>query len=1018
MHGRQPKRRVSAMAAVNRMKAPASLGSSGGLEDFEEDVEALIRENQLQRRSVAAAAERERELNIYRSDSAPPTVEGARNAIDSLFGGRPGVGGLNGYDFGAGLSVEEMTLHPEYLSYYYSTEHLNPRLPPPALSKEDWRVAQRFQVGASTFARIDDRRKEVAGVGIGDGGSSLLFSLQPGLPMRDVDGELAERRTGSQRNSLRQAPAEWAEQGRDSLVEVLGVGSVRRRKSFADALQEELGQSISVSSHMSRLASRNDFVNVEGPAGVTDIPRAQFQDSLKTVDYLKSKASSASLIRVQSFGSSASRSFASAMGSSLVRSATPDPQPSGRSSSPCLPTLGGREDFPSNGSSTCMAAHKDITTAFSGLNLSNSGLSNDDNNIRGASPQDFAKKADNLFSASNGHNNRLQQDVIKTEIDASNISSFPVSSKNIGIPERNMSKLTFGTQIDLSKHVTLGNGYPKIPSGSMMSNGFGNPENPRITGIDFSGSQASNSPLSQGLPTSVNHQIDAGGMIGQYLNITGIQAPLIEPLLAQHLQRNHSLPHGAFGLGGNLVTSSMDMSAYQKAYFKALLAQQKLQYELPFLGNSGAFFNNEYYTTLASSLGLQYPINSVSSSILPSLGSISPLRQEDNLSQRPMMKSSARVSVGSWNSEYGVMEEDFALSLLDELKSNKSRSFELLDIVGHVVEFSADQYGSRFIQQKLETASIEEKNKIFPEIFPHSRALITDVFGNYVIQKACSSPFLEHGSEIQKKQLSGQLIGHVLPLSLQMYGCRVIQKALEVVDVEQQTKIVLELDGSIMKCVRDQNGNHVIQKCIECVPQERIQFIISAFYGQVVPLSTHPYGCRVIQRVLEHCDDAKTQGIMMEEILQAICSLAQDQYGNYVVQHILQHGKQHERSAIICKLAGQIVKMSQQKFASNVIEKCLTYGSPEERQLLINEMLGSTDENEPLQAMMKDQFGNYVVQKALETCDDKNRELILSRIKAHVNSLKRYTYGKHIAARVEKVIVAGERRIGMSSFTP
>jgi len=41
--------------------------------------------------------------------------------------------------------------------------------------------------------------------------------------------------------------------------------------------------------------------------------------------------------------------------------------------------------------------------------------------------------------------------------------------------------------------------------------------------------------------------------------------------------------------------------------------------------------------------------------------------------------------------------------------------------------------------------------------------------------------------------------------------------------------------------------------------------------------------------------------------------------------------------------------MSQQKFASNVVEKCLTYGTPAERQLLIDEMLGSTDENEPLQ---------------------------------------------------------------------
>lgn len=39
-----------------------------------------------------------------------------------------------------------------------------------------------------------------------------------------------------------------------------------------------------------------------------------------------------------------------------------------------------------------------------------------------------------------------------------------------------------------------------------------------------------------------------------------------------------------------------------------------------------------------------------------------------------------------------------------------------------------------------------------------------------------------------------------------------------------------------------------------------------------------------IQRVLEHCADPKTQQIVMDEILQSVCMLAQDQYGNYVVQ--------------------------------------------------------------------------------------------------------------------------------------
>ena len=64
---------------------------------------------------------------------------------------------------------------------------------------------------------------------------------------------------------------------------------------------------------------------------------------------------------------------------------------------------------------------------------------------------------------------------------------------------------------------------------------------------------------------------------------------------------------------------------------------------------------------------------------------------------------------------------------------------------------------------------------------------------------------------------------------------------------------------------------------------------------------------------------------------------------------MLEHGKPHERSAIIKELAGKIVQMSQQKFASNVIEKCLSFGTAAERQALVTEMLGATDENEPLQ---------------------------------------------------------------------
>lgn len=337
-------------------------------------------------------------------------------------------------------------------------------------------------------------------------------------------------------------------------------------------------------------------------------------------------------------------------------------------------------------------------------------------------------------------------------------------------------------------------------------------------------------------------------------------------------------------------------------------------------------------------------------------------------------------------------------SFLEELKSGKGRRFELSDIVGHVVEFSVDQHGSRFIQQKLENCSIEDKASVFQEVLPHASKLMTDVFGNYVIQK-----FFEYGTPDQRRDLAKALAGEILPLSLQMYGCRVIQKALDVIEVDQKIELVRELDGHVMRCVRDQNGNHVIQKCIECVPSERIGFIISAFRGQVASLSMHPYGCRVIQRVLEHCTDELQSQFIVDEILDSVCTLAQDQYGNYVTQHVLERGKPQERSQIIKNLSGQVIKMSQHKFASNVVEKCLDYGDAASRELLISEVIGQNEGNDNLLVMMKDQYANYVVQKILEKCTENQRDLLLGRIRVHLNALKKYTYGKHIVARFEQL---------------
>lgn len=226
------------------------------------------------------------------------------------------------------------------------------------------------------------------------------------------------------------------------------------------------------------------------------------------------------------------------------------------------------------------------------------------------------------------------------------------------------------------------------------------------------------------------------------------------------------------------------------------------------------------------------------------------------------------------------------------------------DLAGYIVEFSGDQLGSRHIQTKLDTASLEEKAMVFNEILPNMLQLSTDVFANcepllYSSPSSAlsfhvliwfvysSSPsladviqkFFEQGSQVQKTAMAKVLEGHVLQLSLQMYGCRVVQKALEYVLVDQQVRLVKELDGHVLKCARDAQSNHVIQRALERVPPEHLVFITDACLGEVRDLATHPYGCRVLQRIFENCPPKQTRALL-DELHRHVQDLVEDQFGN------------------------------------------------------------------------------------------------------------------------------------------
>jgi len=336
-------------------------------------------------------------------------------------------------------------------------------------------------------------------------------------------------------------------------------------------------------------------------------------------------------------------------------------------------------------------------------------------------------------------------------------------------------------------------------------------------------------------------------------------------------------------------------------------------------------------------------------------------------------------------------------------ESKQNKRWELPDIYGYVVEFAGDQHGSRFIQQKLETANSEVKERIFTALQGEALQLMQDVFGNYVIQK-----FFEHGDQTQKKILVGKMRGHVLALANQMYACRVVQKALEHALTDQQIDMVKELEKDVIRTVKDQNGNHVIQKIIDRVPMEHIQNIVEAFRGNVGTLSIHTYGCRVIQRLLEKVPEPRRRFILAELHAEGP-KLITDSYGNYVIQHVIEHGLPEDRARIVGLIKAQFLNYSRHKFASNVVEQCLICGDDEQRRELVTTVTAKNERAEnTILTLLRDGYGNYVIQKLLETLGREDYEMFLVELKPELDKARKMITGKQIVS-VEKKMYRYDR---------
>eukprot|EP01018_Ginkgo_biloba_P029942 Gb_39566 [translate_table: standard] len=723
------------MATENPMRMTAG-------DSVEQELGMLLRAHNSRLESLV----KRREMIPHRSGSAPPSVQGSLAAMGDIFPWPPssqeiaqrGLGDANLDRF---ESEEQLRSDPSYLAYYHSHVSLNPRLPPPITSCENQRLVHHLGGG------LTDKRKLTSFDGTR---SKSLFSSQPVLPThKEEDQESTEDDKSPISNTLiRQASSNWPERGADWFDGLSAAAFGTRPKSLVDLIQEDFPRTPSPVYNQSRSSSH--AANEEGdtnPSLDVQHSRDSVSSSVTAVELNSSGLGthstlsiSASVTRIPSpdltpghTGSSdgiTDLSGEPSIGNSETRSNILSAAASTSDASEITSALQGfaisdvdyvgdheqqkrqdqdqshqfqystqhqhQQQFHAPSTQGQQAQYQVLAQAhpqnqqYIGLDQSFRNqpkfyvpnLASQASAVRsqpafqggGAAPQLYATAAAYMAAGSPYYQNLQSAAVYAPQY---GISGYPVNTAVLphmmsGYPSHGAMPMAYdNAAAALASNMNARSAATVLPSG-----GVG-------IGVDMQQLYKFNRELG-----------------------STMQPPLTDPLYFHYLQRSAEDARNSAALGNPSVArgfiggGQIDPLELQKVSMVGYASEQKSQFPrsgalyLPIVSKSNSASAAYYGSPPNAGLVMHYPISPVGSPVLPGsplvAASLSLRPNEQNF--RLPLGSSRASSFGvysGWHSERGdeSLDDMNSSSLLEELKSNKTRRFELSDITGHVEEF-------------------------------------------------------------------------------------------------------------------------------------------------------------------------------------------------------------------------------------------------------------------------------------------------------------------------------------------
>ena len=289
-------------------------------------------------------------------------------------------------------------------------------------------------------------------------------------------------------------------------------------------------------------------------------------------------------------------------------------------------------------------------------------------------------------------------------------------------------------------------------------------------------------------------------------------------------------------------------------------------------------------------------------------------------------------------------------------------SYNVFNILkGKFIPLMKTQQTSRILQFYLDQTNEEIIHLIFMEFSNELEELILDIYANYFCLKIFY--FLNQ----EDRMLFLYNISHNFDnLCINKISTYPIQCIIENLKSEEEFDLIFNsIKNKLMKLSFDIYGTHVLEKIITTFNYEKHIIHISKFIiDNFISLVNNSNGLCIVKKeiILEYKKKSNFFIQLKKLLLENSLILIQNPFGNYALQIAIDNWDLEDVKDIIKSFKGKGLLLSIQKFSSNVIERCIE----KDEEFLIDFINEITIDNKSIGILMKNNYGNYVIQTALK----------------------------------------------------